>query len=41
VLGIADAGLGQERPTGVELGALPAIGFDADECVGLGVSAQV
>jgi hypothetical protein len=33
--------LGQERPTGLEVAGLPALGFDADEGFGYGVLAEV
>ena len=39
---MVEPGLGQdERPTGIEFGALPAVGFDVDEGVGLGFAAEV
>jgi len=39
---VVEPGLGQDdRPTGIEFGALPAVGFDVDEGVGLGFAAEV
>jgi hypothetical protein len=39
--GQAGPGLGQERPSGLEVAGLPALGFDTDDGFGYGVMAEV
>lgn len=41
LLGPGGPALGQERPTGLEVAGLPALGFDTDEGFGYGVLAEV